>query len=250
MGSVRSVFDGMAQHSKGVAIVGGVTIVVLIGTAFLLGKREQGAAEARNALYLAQKKHDAEMRALQPPPPPPAPDAKKGPKTGKDAKAATPPAEPHDDIEFKSLDVDAKLPETVKAYRLVIDKFSGSRAAYDAQMALGHLYLQHGQAAPSEKFLSQAVASAPRGVEKALALSALGYAREAQGKLKEAADSFNQAAATGEDAVQGDVLLALARCYEGMNDPTNARATYDKVISKLPNTEHARNAELFKAQLQ
>jgi TolA-binding protein len=142
------------------------------------------------------------------------------------------------------------MPETVKAYRSVIERFPDTRAGYDARMTLGHIYLQHGQAAQAEDWLNQAASSSPRGVERGLALLALGYSREGQGKLKEALDSFNQALATGEEAVKADALMAAARSYEGLHDLANARATYDKVIAQLPNTEHARNAELYKSQAQ
>jgi tetratricopeptide (TPR) repeat protein len=243
--SAYRFFDGLLRHSRGVMILLGATLLILVVVTLMMGKREKSSAEARDALFRAQKKYDLEMKALAPPAP--KVDAKATSKKD-EAKPLPPPAV--DDTEFKPFDVNAKMPETVKAFRQVIDQYPGSRSGYDARMALGHLYLQHGQAALAEEWLSQAAATSPRGVERELSLMALGYAREEQGKLKEALDSFNQALATGQDASKGDLLMAIARCYESLHDLTNARATYDKVIAQLPNTEHARNAELYKSQAQ
>ena len=245
--STYRIFDSLAHHSRGLMIFLGAVLALMLAAAVVMGQKEKTSAEARNELFLAQKKYDLEMKALAPPAPAAKPEGKEDASKTKDAKAPAPA--PADDTEFKAFDVNAKMPETVKAYHRVIEQFPGTRSAYDARMALGHLYMQHGQPVAAEEWLNQAVASSPRGVERSLALLGLGYAREGQGKLKEAIDSFNQALAASE-ASRGDALMAIARCYEGLHDMANARATYDKVIAELPNTEHARNAELYKSQAQ
>jgi TolA-binding protein len=237
--STYRFFDSLAHHSRGLVFVLGGVLVLLLASALLMGQKEKTAAEARSDLFLAEKKYETELKALAPPAPKP---------EGKDAKDAKAP--PPDDSEYKAFDVNAKMPETIKAYRQVIELYPSTRAAYDARMALGHLYLQHGQANLAEEWLTQATSSSPRGIERALSFLALGYSREGQGKHKEAIDSFTTALSTGEDAAKGDALMGIARSYEALHDLTNARATYDKVIAQLPNTEYARNAELYKAQAQ
>jgi TolA-binding protein len=241
MKSIYRFFDGIAHHTRALAVVLAVSLGVLMAAALLMGRREQSSAEARNGIFLAEKAHETELKALMPPP------AK--PEDAKDAKGAKKPPAPQPGVEFTALDVNTKFPQTVKAYREVIDRFKGTRSAFDARMALGHLYLEHGQAAQAEELFAPATQSAPRGMERGLALMALGLSREAQGKLKEASESFDQAVATGEEAVKGDALMALARTEEALHDTAKARATYDQVISQLPNTEQARNAEIYKSQL-
>lgn len=237
--STYRFFDSLGSHSRGLMIVLGGILAVMLVAVMIMSQKERVSSEARGQLFLAQKQYDTELKALMPPAPKP-PDTK-------DPKAK-PPAPPVDDTEFKPFDVAAKMPGSVKAYQAVITQFPGTRAAYDAQMALGHLYLQHGQAAPAEELFGKATQASPRGVERALSFLALGYAQEATGKLKESIDAFTTALNTGEDVAKGDSLMGIARAYEGLHDLANARTTYDKVIAQLPNTEYARNAELYKAQ--
>jgi TolA-binding protein len=236
--STYRFFDSLGHHSR-VLVIGLVGILlILVASALVMNKKEKVASEARGELFLAQKKYETEFKALLPPAPA---------KSDEDKKAAS---KGEDSTEFQAFDVNAKMPETVKAYRQVIELYPDTRAAYDARMALGHLYLQHGQPQAAEDILLQATSSSPRGVERALSFLALGYAREGEGKFKEAIDAFTTSLNVGEDSTKGDALMGIARSYEGLHDSTNARATYDKVISQLPNTENARNAELYKAQVQ
>lgn len=243
--STYRFFDSLGHHTRLLVIGLGGILLVLLASVLLMGKREKVAAEARSELFLAQKKYETEFKALLPPAP-----AKTDPKADKDKKDPKAAQAPEDTTDFQAFDVNAKMPETVKAYRQVIVSYPDSRAAYDARMALGHLYLQHGQPQAAEDVLLQATSTSPRGVERALSFLALGYAREGEGKFKEAIDAFSTSLNVGEDATKGDALMGIARSYEGQHDSTNARATYDKVISQLPNTEYARNAELYKAQVQ
>src|SRR6185295_6420976 len=100
--STYRFFDGLAKHQRGFAVAVIGAFVLLIVAALVMGQKDKASGEARNALFLAQKKFDTEMKALAPPAP--IGDPKK------DAK--TPPAPPADDTEFKAFDVNAKLPET------------------------------------------------------------------------------------------------------------------------------------------
>jgi TolA-binding protein len=247
--STYRFFDSLGKHQRALIGLLAVAILGMFVTVFFMGQKDKVSAEARSDLFIAQKKYETELKALAPPAP--KPETKDAAKDAKEKKTPPPaPPVPLDDTEFKNFDVSAKLPGTVKAYQHVIEAYPDTRAAYDARMALGHLYLEHGQAAAAEGWFAQASTSSPRGLERALSFLALGYAREGQGKFKEAIESFTSSMSANEDATKGDALMGIARSYEGLHDSTNARATYEKIVSQLPNSEQARDAELYKAAVQ
>ena len=108
----------------------------------------------------------------------------------------------------------------------------------------------HGEFTKALPWYEKASDSAPDSFEKALAFSSLGYVHESLGKPTEALQSFQKALNLGEGSLKGDLLMGVARSYEAVHDSANARSTYDKILTELPNTEYAKSAELFKDQLQ
>ncbi len=226
-------------------IIGALAVVIVIGVgATLLYERNSARTEkANDSLFTAQKTLEKELQAIAkaeaPTPPKP---------TGK-TPDQTPPAPGADTVIFKKMDVDAKLPESIKKFQAVIQEFPGTRAAYEAQMALGGIYLNHGTPAKAASWYEQAAKGAPSGFEKASAYSALGYAHENSNKLPEALSAYETAINQGEATLKGDLLMSKARVLELMKDSAKAKTTYDQVIAQLPNTEYAKNAEIYKAQL-
>lgn len=262
--SLYRFFDGLGKN-KG-ALAAGVGTLVLVGVigSVIVGKNEAKSEAGKGALYAAQKAYETEMKALAgvkapAPEAPKAPvDAAKDPKAAKAQEAAEKARRDEDtasmkkleELQYQKLDVDAKFPQTVQGYKSVIEKYSGTRAAYEARMALGSLYFDHGEAVKAAPVLKEAVDSAPGGLEKALSYSALGYAYENSGKPQDAAATYEKALNLGEAGIKGDLLLALARSQEAMKDTAKARSIYDRIITELPNTEVAKTAETLKAQLQ
>jgi len=229
------VFDKVSERSTLFVLILGVLLAVSVAIGFYLNHRDAKFAAARNSLYLAGQSLQTELKALD--------SSKNKPKT--DAAS-----ESDDEItEFKKLDVDAQFPTAVSKLKAVQTEYDGTRSAYEARLKLGSLYFNHGDFSNAVPWYEKAVSSAPSSQEKAMALSALGYAQEGQGKTKEALDVFQKAYSLGEGILQGDLLLGIARCYEALHDSANARSTYDKILTQLPNTEFSKTAELYKDQL-
>ncbi len=234
-------FGSILKNSRQIVIVLVVLLAAVAGFSILMSSRGAKADAGRNALFLAEKALETEMKALLP--------ATPAPTAADPKKAKTPPA-PEADPSFLKLDVDAKFPEALKKFRAVAADFSGTRSAFDAEMAVGGLYYNHGSPEKALGSYERAATVAPSTFEKSLALSSIGYSHENAGQLKEAQDAYDKALNLGEAGLKGDLLMAKARVLELQKDANQAKATYDQVISQLPNSNYAKYAEIFKSRLE
>lgn len=245
---LREFFGGLIGHAKGVLVLVGAIFALGVLAALYMNHRDAQAKAGRNAYFLAQKTLETELKALVPAPPAKAPAA---PKSKTDApEAKEPPAPTVESLTYQKMDVDTKLAGAVKKLTEVSQVFASTRSGYDAAMNLGDLYFNHGEFAKASPWYEKGLAAAPDSFEKAIALSSLGYVQENLSKPAEALQYFQKAIKLGEAGLKGDLLLAVARCYEATNDTVKARATYDQILTDLPNTEYAKSAEIFKAQLK
>lgn len=238
---LRGIFDGILGHAKGFLIIVGLVFGVALAGALYMNHRDSEAKLARNAFYQAQKQLETELKALVPPSAP-----KEAAKTGeKAAPSVTPGVE---SLTYQKMDVDSKLPETVKKLQAVAQKYGSTRSGFDAAMALADLYFNHGEFAKAETGYNRALSLAPNSFEKAITLSALGYVQENLAKPEAALQFFQKAIQMGESGLKGDLLLAIARCYEATQNTAKARETYEQVLNEFPNTEFSKTAEIYKAQ--
>lgn len=242
-----------AQYRPALIALGVVFLAALAGS-YWMSHRNNRAALARDALFTAQQsvqkelKTIAEAKQASEPAKASAKDAAKNNKDKKDPTKA-PAAATAESVAHLKLDVDAKLGESVKKLKAVANDFGGTRPAYDAQLALGDLYSNHGEPAKAVSWYKAAVDSAPSSFDKAMTLQALGVAHENAGQLAEARAAYDKALNLGDMGFKGDLLLAIARTHENAQDTAKARSTYDQIITQLPNSEHAKSAEILKAQL-
>jgi tetratricopeptide (TPR) repeat protein len=248
---VTEFFNQLEDHTGAVFAILAVFFVVGLGYAFYKGHAKSTAAKASNLLFVARAELNDQYLAIAKAdaPAPKATETKSKDTKAKDAKTQDPQVDPTT-AEFKKLDVDATFGDAINKFKNVIDQYSSTRAAFEARLALGDLYYNHGEAAKSLTWYEAAAKSAPTQFEKALALYSLGYGYENSGKLKEAVSAYDRALSENEPSLKGDLLLAKARSYELSKDTKQAKATYEQILSQLPNTDTAHKAELLKAQLQ
>ncbi len=242
--AARRIFGNLSQYRRYLVVLGGLLVATGIGGAVYMNYRDERSAVATDRLYLAQQGLVTQLKDL----------AKRiAPATEQQvsAEGAQPPAEDEglDAVAYQKLDVDAQLGESVERFRGVIQQYPDSRAALDARLALGDLYFDHGEAGKAIQWYRAAAESAPRGLDRALALSALAYAYENAKEFKSATDGFQKALDQGEPSLKGDLMLGLARSQELAGDPVAAGKTYDKIIEQHSGTPHAKTAELQKSQI-
>ena len=252
IGWIHQIFDVMSKNRG--ATIGLVVTVIAVGAAgtWLSSRNDAKSEDAYNQLFLARKTVSEELKALaQAKTPEAKTDAKTRKDTSKDVKTAAPATE--ESVRYDRFDVDAKLPKSVKELQaLASGPYSNTRAAYEAKLVLGNLYFDHGDSARAAQAFAGAVASAPTAQEKAMAYSAQGRALENATKYAEALDAYGKAIAIVKDsqAIQGELMLAQARCHELLKDTVKARAVYDQILSQMPASEYAKTAESLKARLQ
>lgn len=230
-------FQNITQNSRAVILGVAVLLALGVGVGFYLNHSESHAAAGQNSLFWADKAYEKELKALEP-------SDKSKKESGSVAKAVVSPS-----IE-KSVDVEQKFPETLKKLLQTEKDFSRTRAGFEARLKLGDLYYHYNQYNKALPWYQKAVDSAPANFEKAVALASLGYTYENLGNSSEAIQTYQKALNLGEGSLKGDLLLGVARGHEAAHDNAKARSIYDQILADLPNTEFAKSAEIYKAQLQ
>jgi TolA-binding protein len=249
-------FDVLAHHRIAVVIGATVLIGACVAGGIFANRHEVQSDEARGALFLAEKASDTELKVLAGVKTPAVPIAEEKDPAKKEAADKAKRAEDEasskkmEELAYSKLNVDVKFPDTVRKFRDVIAKYSGTRAAHEARMSLGTLYFNHGEAGKAAPLFQDASASASGSFEKSLAFQSWGYALENGGKPADAISAYEKALGYSEGSIKGDVLLSIARSQEALHDVAKARSTYDQIISQLPNTDAAKSAESHKAKLQ
>lgn len=252
---VNSFFDVLQKNIKALIALAIVVILGGIAAALVMNHRAEETDQGRNALFTARKDLDEALKKIAETTVPAtkmeakAATAQKSAKSPADKGETKTPEVSADAVMFDRFDVDSKLGTPVREIEAVTAAFPKTRPAYEAMMILGKLYLDHGQADKALGWFQKATENSS-ALDKALAWSGVGYANENLGKYKDAVAAFDQGLNMGEPVIKGDLMMAKARSYQAIPDVNQARATYDQIISQLPNTEYSKTAESMKARLQ
>ncbi len=252
--ALRSFFDRFSKNSRQVTIAGGVVVACSLAFMFYLNHRADLSERATEALYSARKAQESEFKALAlKEPVKETEDQKKAKAKSKEAAKTEAPTEPTAEqmaaAAHKVLAAAAVYPEGVKKLIGVTEEFAGTRAGFEAAIALGNLFMQHGESAEAAQWFQKAAGAAPSRFENALALYSRGVALENVGKNKEALGAFSDALNLGQEPIKGELLMAKARTHEALGEKEQAAATYKRVIEELKDTSYSRDAELKSAKL-
>ncbi|MCC7441443.1 MAG: tetratricopeptide repeat protein [Bdellovibrionales bacterium] len=250
--SLRGFFDRLSKRSRELAIAGGVLVALAAAAALYLQYRDSRAFEAAGSLFEARQAQQKELKALALKEP-----KKEAPKSAKgDAKKSDPAedsGEPTADqmvaASRRSLVVAEAYPTASKLLAQVSERYSGTRAAFEAEGFLADLYFNHGHMSDAETWFGKAAANAPTSLERSLALMGLGVAQENQKKYKEALQTYQGGINAGQAALKGEFLMAKGRCHEALQEKQQARDTYQRIRDELKSTGYARAAEARLAEL-
>jgi tetratricopeptide (TPR) repeat protein len=132
------------------------------------------------------------------------------------------------------------LETKIKKLEEIGKDFSGTKAAFDAQVTVGHLYYQ-------KKDYNRAAVAYQTALDKGnfpqvfrpLIQESLGYALEQKGDLQQAAKVFSEITGSKETLLKEDVFLSLARVYEKMKKTAEAKSTYQAFLKSFPKSIYA-----------
>lgn len=157
------------------------------------------------------------------------------------------------EVQAKARELETKknFAEAAKAFEPVLAKFPGSRAAYEAELHIGDLWMDAGSHDQAAVHYEKAARAASDGFSEVLARYNLGIALESAGKYLEAVASYQKALdARGSEFLKPEILMAQARCYESLNQDAKAVEIYKTVQEKFASkTYYSGAASAFEKQL-
>lgn len=129
-----------------------------------------------------------------------------------------------------------KYEEAEQAFAPVIQKHKGTRAAYEAELQIGDLWMDVGNYEKAAAHYEAAANSAPDPFSRLLANYDIGIAKETAGKPADAVAAYETALnVPGSDSLRAEIMMAQARCYEAMNQAQKAIDLYKTIAEKFSN---------------
>lgn len=142
------------------------------------------------------------------------------------------------------------LPLAASDLSRIIDRYSGSSAADEAQILLDEVRLIQGQTAAAVKDLQGFVEKSHARHVLASAWSLLGGGLEEQHKFKDAADAYRKAAEQAtHDFLKATYLLDAGRTLAIAGDSAASRAAYSEVLEKYGELGQAAEARVRLGEL-
>ncbi|MGZ3702291.1 MAG: tetratricopeptide repeat protein [Bdellovibrionota bacterium] len=144
-----------------------------------------------------------------------------------------------------------KFDQAEQIYSAMIDQHSGTRAAFEAELQLGDIWMDAGNYDKAVTYYQKAAAESADPFSKLLATYTIGIAKESAGKFDEAVKSYEDALAiNGSDFLRPEVLMAQARCLEALNQGKKAIEIYKTVEDKYASRAYYSGAaSAFEKQL-
>jgi tetratricopeptide (TPR) repeat protein len=215
-------------------------VIIGIGVVFVSSEREAKSKKSQDALFIANRSLDKAIDEL---------NKKNTPAVKADPKKPAPPS-PENTI--SKVDVNEAFKTQIDSYKGLIEKFPGTRAAFEANLAVGDLFLNRDvKGEGSIAWYEAALKIANSTLEKGFATYSLAYSFEKLGKYKEALEQFEKAQSLkiGDIAFKADLYMGIARVSELSGNSEKAKSTYDQLIKEMPNSEYAPMAEILKSKI-
>ena len=153
-------------------------------------------------------------------------------------------------IEARSLADAGQIAQASSRLQQVIDTYSGTDAAQEAEISLNQLRLVNGQAELAAVRLRAFIARDPAPQYLAPADALLGASLENAGKPADAADAYQKAAdASDTPYLKADYLLNAARAYTDAGNTDAAARVLRVVVDKYKDTSAYVEAQVRLAEL-
>ncbi len=137
------------------------------------------------------------------------------------------------------------------AFDTLIQKYPSSRAAFEAELLAGDVWMAKNKFSEAEKRYALAAEKAQDNFSKLLALYNLGAAQENEGAFDRAVQSYGGAEAVkASEFMRPELLMAEARCYEALKNVAKATELYKIIQDKYAaQTFYSGAAAVFLSEL-
>ncbi len=133
----------------------------------------------------------------------------------------------------RKLVAEKKLDEAEKLFAPLLEKYKNTRAAFEAELQIGDIWMDGGNYELAATHYRNAVASTADPFSRLLANYNIGVAKETAGKCGDAVSAYDSALGIqGSDFLRPEILMAQARCYEVLNQTKKAIEIYKIVQEK------------------
>ena len=131
----------------------------------------------------------------------------------------------------------------------IINEFGGTRAANTSYFCTGRIYMEKGQFDEAISYLNKY--SADDVITSALAIGLIGDANMELGKVDDAINFYQKAAAKNENQFTTPIfLMKAAQALEEQNKLDEAVAIYERLSTEYVRTSEGREAEKFVARIK
>lgn len=146
---------------------------------------------------------------------------------------------------------DKKIDEAERAYLPLVEKFQGTRAAFEAELQMGDIWMDAGSFDKAIAHYRAASAVAADSFSRLLAVYAVGTAEESASRPEQAVKAYEEALSIPEtEFLRPELLMAQARCYEAMSQDKKAIEIYKVVQDKFASrTYYAGAASAYEKRL-
>jgi Tfp pilus assembly protein PilF len=200
------------DNQRNIGIVIGAVLVLGLGIYFYQQTTEKHDQEGKAALYKVEKTFEEEQASV--------PVADRAPGA--------------------PLDVDTKFTKTVSELNgLLSAKTVSKRTLFEANVKLGTLYLDHGQAEKGAAVLKNGVQFAKSDFQKGSQLYLIGVAEERANQFKDALAAYQDGLTENVDALKGDMLLGMVRMSLKLGDKEKAKLYEEKMNKEVPGSKSA-----------
>jgi tetratricopeptide (TPR) repeat protein len=116
----------------------------------------------------------------------------------------------------------------------MIQAHPGTRGAFEAELQLGDIWMEAANFDKAAAAYQHAASESSDPFSKLLATYSVGVAHESAGKLDQAVKSYEEALGmSGSDFLKPELLMAEARCLEGLKQNQKAIEIYKQVQEKF-----------------
>lgn len=141
---------------------------------------------------------------------------------------------------------DNKLsPAVLKLFENVIEDYGSTFSGVSAKMKLADMYFKDKKYEKAFGLFKEVYEDSSGVLFRSVSLINLAYIKEVQNDYSAALDYFKKIIAEKLEVFEVQAMFGVSRCLEKLHQVAKARENYQSIVTKYPNTEHAKTAKKY-----